>query len=124
MKVSELTGAELDYWVAKAEKHLHATLEDGKCWLGRCDVPKFTEGTRRGGGVCYKPSEDWSQGGPIIEREKITSHPHSAQEVWGAWIHPVINNPGTWTMPAAEGSTPLIAAMRVFVFSAYGEEVS
>ncbi len=46
MKTSELTGAALDWAVAKCE--------DVYCFDGS-----------------YTPSTDWAQGGPIIEREKL-----------------------------------------------------
>lgn len=49
MKTSELTGAALDWAVAKCVGAVGA--EDRLPW--------------------YCPSTDWAQGGPIIEREKI-----------------------------------------------------
>lgn len=50
MKTSELTGAALDWAVAKCEGTLH---DDGS-------VSDY-----------FQPSTDWSQGGKIIEREGI-----------------------------------------------------
>lgn len=46
MRTAELSGATLDYWVAKAEGM--ATVPDG-----------------------WAPSTNWAQGGPILERENI-----------------------------------------------------
>lgn len=73
MKTSELEGAELDYWVAKAEGH--AEIELSRFTRGgekrlRCEVvlpgedgqTYWTE---------YEPSSDWERAGPIIEREGI-----------------------------------------------------
>jgi hypothetical protein len=66
----------------------------------------------------YPYSTDWSQGGPIIDRE------HICLDYWD--IPPT---PAHWTagiagtMDSLEGSTPLVAAMRCFVFSRLGDEV-
>ena len=111
MKTSELTGAALDWAVAKCEPDDTLAIY-------------FDEDT--GEPVCYddwesnqeyKPSTDWAQGGPIIEREKI--------RLDCAW------NPGHWegcckidgVTAWTKGSTPLIAAMRCYVASKLGDEV-
>jgi Protein of unknown function (DUF2591) len=97
MKTSELTGAALDWAVAKCEWNR----EEGD-WRGtyRADY-----------------SADWSQGGPIIEREAITVSEGS----------PVV---GLEWMACDKGSTHiqhgptyLIAAMRCYVASKLGDEV-
>lgn len=62
-----------------------------------------------------KPSTDWSQGGPIIEREKIGVWP--SESISGQWGARMLN---TYIM---YGPTPLIAAMRCFVASKLGDEV-
>jgi hypothetical protein len=59
------------------------------------------------------PATDWKKGGPIIERERITLVPMPN----GTWqsakdLRPHFHNP-----------TPLIAAMRAFVFARLGDEV-
>lgn len=61
-------------------------------------------------------SNDWAQGGPIIERERIQLEP--AFDKWRAvldWLDE----------PYGEGfgPTPLIAAMRCYVASKLGDEV-
>ena len=61
----------------------------------------------------YSPSTDWSQGGPIIEREKI--HTFFAA---GTWLAEHDVNQGCFI-----GPTPLIAAMRCYVASRLGYEV-
>jgi hypothetical protein len=55
----------------------------------------------------------WEHGGPIIERERINLEPFSNinGEQWSA--------DGEWDSP-----TPLIAAMRCYVASKLGEDVS
>jgi hypothetical protein len=62
MKTSELTGAALDWAVAKCEDLEHY-FEDGLvCLKGQ---PFDTHW------LYWTPSTDWAQGGPIIERESI-----------------------------------------------------
>lgn len=96
IKTSELTGAALDWAVAHA--------------LG------LTAGRFYGlGGF----STDWSQGGPIIEREKINLDQFKG--------YPCRAHLGTHVqyehaMFAPEGQ-PLIAAMRCYVASKLGDEV-
>ena len=72
MKVSDLTGAELDYWVAKAEGRnpqyrqlpfAHQEQDMKACYA------EF-EGQLSLG--LYTPSTNWSQGGPLIEKYSIT----------------------------------------------------
>jgi len=99
MKTSELTGAALDWAVAKCEGAING--DD-------LDVGFILEGG-------YSPSTDWAQGGSIIEREKI-------DVMWcgDRWC--------AYTMCGdkqlvTEGVTPLIAAMRGYVASKLGDEV-
>jgi hypothetical protein len=105
MKVAELEGAELDYWVVRA--------------LGLTNL-EF-------GVFCHKdeaffPTEEWSQGGPIIEREKICLIPKPN----GKWqAHKVYYDDNDIVCDHNFYATePLIAAMRCFVASVYGDEVS
>lgn len=117
MKTSELTGAALDGAVAKCEG---------------IDVWKEPDGMylNDGGevGFMYRPSTDWSQGGPIIERERISVRRSDGQWVAEWWA----DNSGMAKSPAQRfvhnrfmaGTTPLIAAMRCFVASKLGEDVN
>jgi hypothetical protein len=115
IKTSELTGAALDWAVAKCEARNVETKN------GLVNWPYLTG---------YSPSTDWSHGGSIIERKKLA-------------ISPLIDH--TWAAYAAEGTrvasagqnetevfswgfrhtgpTPLIAAMRCFVASKLGDTV-
>lgn len=123
MKVSELTGAALDWAVAIAEgwKFVIGRMNCSReVWFERCDKT----GTFRVLQHEMRPSTDWSQGGPIIERECITTIPYDA-----ASSSP--RNPEYWEAVLFErdgeitqyGPTPLIAAMRCFVASKLGDEV-
>jgi hypothetical protein len=104
MKTSELTGPALDWAVAKAA---------GQTYHG----PAWT-----------KPSTDWKQGGPIIEREKITlEHLYGAgdagADVWVATLTCEDKKFGGVECFEEQGPTPLIAAMRCYVASKLGDEV-
>lgn len=69
----------------------------------------------------YSPSTDWSQGGPIIEREAITLDfdAYDTDKLWEA-RHYAFD--GT-LLQKEFGTTPLIAAMRCYVVSKLGEFV-
>jgi hypothetical protein len=103
--VASLEGAALDWAVAKClpddTVRIYFEEETGeKLFLDDWEVPEFS------------PSTDWAQGGPIIEREKMTLE--WTGEDWMAYIR---------HDEEYFGPTPLIAAMRCFVASKLGEEV-
>jgi hypothetical protein len=91
-KTSELTGAALDWAVARCEGGV---------------------GDNQLIGAWYAPSTDWSQGGPIIEREGMSVG--MVNEYWQAHLSEF----GLWE----DGPTPLIAAMRCYVASKLSDEV-
>ena len=107
MKAKELSGEQLDYWVAKA-KQIHITpASDGQ---GFRYNPHPNIASRR-----WAPSHFWSQGGPIIEEAKIDLNwDWEESREWTASMEPDINSQGT---------SVLEAAMRAFVVSHFGEEV-
>jgi hypothetical protein len=70
----------------------------------------------------YSPSTDWSQGGPIIEREGISAMQTDADS--GDWEASIWLNPDKHMPLIQEGPTPLIAAMRCYVASQLGDEVA
>ena len=97
MRTNELSGAALDWAVAKCEV--------GADFIGEVDDPHFY-------------STDWAQGGPIIERENIavtgTNFPWwECDDGWYAHIGDCYSY----------GTTPLIAAMRCYVASKLGDNV-
>lgn len=118
MKTSELTGAALDWAVAKCEGAYSITIDT--------DI----DGTKRinYGGMYPEWATDWAQGGPIIEREKLTlmydsdwkydpTDPEDNGERWMA------DNGDLYYNPNQYGATPLIAAMRFYVASKLGDEI-
>ena len=121
MNIYELTGAELDYWVAKcvSPKGVH-WIEDGKTYMGGYWSGHSTP--IRMCGVWWSPSTDWSQGGPLIEERGINTVVHCIENnkvtSWRTLKHWPVTN-----LPEMTGETPLIAAMRALVASKYGDEV-
>jgi hypothetical protein len=115
MKVSELQGAFLDFWVGKAlgadvelKTDFSESTEDGlyvRRWTG-------CEGARTDHE--FSPTTNWLDGGPIIEREAIGIMPISDAE----WLAEEFI-----TCARGRGPTPLIAAMRAYVASKFGEEL-
>jgi hypothetical protein len=98
MKTDELTGADLDWAVAKCEGILM----------------RWERSTHDEAPLEYSPSTDWAQGGVIIEREKIEVF--IRDEKWFAYSS--LSKPEDFY-----GETPLIAAMRCYVASKLGDEV-
>jgi len=101
MKTSELTGAALDWAVAKCE-NLTNWDDDRLCFI---NAPH---------GEDFEPSTDWAQGGLIIERECICLSTNMGVHWWAK-----IEETGT----EFESASPLIAAMRAYVASQLGDEV-
>ena len=116
-KVAELYGAELDYWVAKAEGHGCRVLDAESSPIGRAVVVAWPEFHGEGDREQFEPSSDWAAGGPIIERERIGSI--TLRDGWSAQVDGErLDRPR-----AAAGPTLLIAAMRAYVASKFGDEV-
>jgi hypothetical protein len=107
MKTSELTGAALDWAVCEATGMFKAYTQfrSGKNFLKVYGVARNKH---------LHPSTDWSQGGPIIEREKL-----AICIGWKQWLafSDDTENAGV------QGPTPLVAAMRCYVASKLGDEV-
>lgn len=119
IKTSTLSGAALDWAVAKCEGILfpwgYIRVQDGR-------VMWITPGNHETADAWhqYSPSTDWAQGGPIIEREMLAPEPlldtNCALIKWRC---------RNWKGDGSDfyGPTPLIAAMRCFVASKLGDEV-
>ena len=111
IKTSELTDAALDWAVATCEGQPVARHSTGAVYL--IDTP-WSDKSRVKWLAEFSPRKSWAQGGPIIERERITliacDNDFEAQS-------------RTTPLACEEGPTPLIAAMRCFVASRLGDEV-
>ena len=133
IKTSELTGAALDWAVAKAEgRTVYYVVERDHGQAAHRHLTRWAAiNVSPAGHDVYAPSTDWSQGGPIKEREGINDFRHNRLRdsdpfVWCA--HKVVPRPnmeGSTNMVAIaiDGPTPLVAAMRCYVASKLGDEV-
>ena len=126
IKVSEATPIQLDWLVAKCEGV-----------LVQCDSEEGLIINNIIGWIPYRPSANWAQGGPIIEREKIDLE---FMDNFEAWCGSVVREYGqdresysddqdreSYTAEQESfvgyGPTPLIAAMRCYVASKMGNVV-
>lgn len=116
MKVSELSGAQLDYWVAKA-LGLKPIADDDPEYGVRID-PYVPEGMEMEGPWYdrFAPSKFWQQGGPIIDRDDIQLGGYGTNRQ-----AEIRDDSKPWVLQW--GETTLIAAMRAKVAHVYGEEV-
>ena len=118
MKTSELTGAALDWAVAKCEG-MHVMMSRGGWFVFDSDAySEFRNDYNDSKLQMFRPSTNWAQGGPIIERERITLDGTAILNQWMAVFYVPDEEP--WEM---RGLTPLIAAMRCYVASRLGDEV-
>lgn len=114
-KTSELIGPALDWAVAKCEGAKN--LRENPHRFDKRLIIKIAGRTSYMHELRF--STDWSQGGPIIEREdclptRYYGAAHSRGKVYQCHL-----GAGTYM----QGSTPLIAAMRCYVASKLGDEV-
>lgn len=117
MKTFELIGPALDWAVAKCEGYTLGT--DGIAFFVEKDGKSAFLGTKFSRCNRFSPSTDWSQGGPIIERERIAVVP--LLEGWEAQYENEQREDRNYIV--FSGPTPLIAAMRCYVASRLGDEV-
>ena len=120
MKTSELSSAALNWAVAKCEGGTDFWYDTiATYWI---TLDGKDRALRSGWAQSYLPSTDWSQGGPIIERERIEIDPY--RDGWRA-IRYMDKVRGKSIEQIREyGLTPLIAAMRCYVSSKLGDEVA
>lgn len=134
MKTAELEGVDLDRWVALAQGYRIAEHRNGALEVVSQDG-RARFGYLSGGHPRYSPSTDAAQGLDIIRRHNIgvlpptrsvhrNGGPNAGWGVSGTWAAT------TWhaghdgrRAHAWHESDPLIAAMRAFVASVYGDEV-
>ncbi|HEX7906797.1 MAG TPA: phage protein NinX family protein [Paraburkholderia sp.] len=119
MKTAELDGVLLDYWSARADGLTATILRAGEKLNGiRLDndtcaalTPGFDD--------WWQPHHvTWFTVGPIIERERIGT---TFGKFGGHWHALVLD--GIFVSTTITGPTPLIAAMRAYVRSKFGDEV-
>ena len=108
IKVSEATGPVLDWLVAKCERYNPFVVDKNAAYYS----------PDHGSLVYALFSTNWSQGGPIIERERISVVDVDGYDFWKA------DKLNKEAIPVISyGPTPLIAAMRCLLASKLGDEV-
>ena len=125
IKVSEATTDQLDWLVGIANGWLTYPTDSVEQGLWFHTDPKIAPLDYEHDRIrvqSYRPTTDWAQAGPIIEREI-----HTLMERNGVWeaecFHPKFPNKGRFCYVSTNGATPLIASMRAFVSSRLGNEV-
>ena len=103
VKTHDLSGAALDWSVAKAE--------GVEISLAGAHPHAVVEGRLVGN---YAPSTKWSQGGPLIDKYRLDME----------WVSHNTCRTETPKCVSAMGKTPLIAACRAIVASVLGDTVS
>lgn len=130
IKVSEATPIQLDWLVAKCNGTIAMRCGAGpSAYLAY--IPKRSTYKR------WEPTRNWKQGGPLIEREKISLEFMDNFETWSASI---VREDGqdresysddqdreSYTVEQESfvgyGPTPLIAAMRCYCCAKLGDEI-
>ena len=132
IKVSEATNIQLDWLVAKCEgANVRVRRgDDGKKCISvlhaiSCPENKPGCAVAHFNAVTFCPSTDWSQGGPIIERECIELLNNTSFS--GGWLARLwIEEKSDILIMGKYGAycpTPLIAAMRCYIANKLGETV-
>ena len=122
MKTANLTDALLDYWVAEG-LGLRPTLGPlpGMGTICRAHL------LARGEYGPFLPSADWAHGGPIIDRESISVGKRvdmlPGPRQWAAFLDVTFQARDAQHACHSWGASPLVAAMRAFVASKFGDEV-
>ena len=121
MKVAELEGDALDEAVMRGllDHMIGAPLNGDTREKIYALVSDFSQGK-----PAFHPSRDWSQSGPIIDREKIILKPYE-DGFWGAAFEfdPEAHGGGFYLSASWEGQTALVAAMRAYVARKFGDEL-
>ena len=114
IKTSELTGAALDWAVGQTEDfEVSVAKLNRSVWVRITDPKRF--------GERYKPSTNWAQGGPLIERFNIwLDGPICGVSIWSASVMDTQLNEFS---ASHDCETPLIAICRAVVACKLGDEV-
>ena len=115
LKTAELVGPALDWAVAEAEGHEPLVVPTGRAECSVGVILAMDDGPK---GFACRPSTDWSQGGPLIEKHNVQLLPPGRE--WEAQTD-MRQGPSFWAK--AFGSTALIAACRAIVAAKLGDTV-
>ena len=122
IKVSEIKGTALDWAVAQCEGKKQGYAEH----LLTIEDLDLLNGVAHSMIQRYRPSTNWAQGGPIIEREMIQLTPHCMINPlygWAAAFRSFDEDEDICALHRMRGKTPLLAGMRCYVASKLGDKV-
>ncbi|MDR5776270.1 MULTISPECIES: phage protein NinX family protein [unclassified Caballeronia] len=114
MNVDQLTGAQLDYWVARAEG-MQAEVKHA-CGADWCQID-----VQHVGYLQYQPSENWHITAPIAERQRYLTYPRLREDGKLEWLAEAHLNPDFHGMCTDE--SPKVAICRLRVAEKFGYEV-
>jgi hypothetical protein len=107
IKTPELTGALLDYWVARAEGLIARDFIDGnRVWY-------TPDGEAVINSKDWSPSNNWAHGGPLVGKYKM----YVEWDADGYWVA------ATNTGKQVQAPAPLQAICRAVVRAKFGDEV-
>ena len=114
MKINELTGEQLSYWVAKAQGWRPSNKPQGIT----TNVMFWVDTNSQEVAIVnnYRPDQDKTQAFELIEKFKLTVEPSNMDAWWAYYLK------GD-ELEAQRGSTLEVAICRAVVASVYGEEV-
>lgn len=119
LKTSELTGAQLDYYVARAEgipaEQLAIRRVPRTDWVHVVLEERDKIGATTGARV-LNYSTDWAQGGPLIQKHSLDL----INAFDGSWFVTSLRHK---VEDAQHGDTPLQAICRAVVRAAFGDDV-
>ncbi len=126
IKVSELSGSALDWCVALAY-YGESKTKNGQAWFrfektGHIFYHTHENGWRDSQMQWFHPSTDWAQGGPIIERIRGLYVKHWVESSYDTRYEVHIHNSEEDCI--GFGESLLIAAMRCYIASKLGDNVS
>lgn len=127
--VKELEGALLDAAVAKAAGHNFRVYSEADSPIGRPLTVAWPQHHSEGYSEEFEASSDWAVGGPIIQKELITIAPAATVDglpensMIGARACAARIGTDAWGPGSQTGRTFLVAAMRAYVVSRFGESV-
>lgn len=119
MKTSELTGALLDYWTARAEGVPAVELEIREVPRTDWKICVRVGYPMAGRDMAVPYSTSWALAGPLPEKHDLDGVLSTGG---GQWVVPYMMH-GSVADYMSEGSTPLIAICRAVVRAAFGDEV-
>lgn len=124
VKIQDLSGVALNWAVAKVER---VRVVVPNCWKN-CDPLVLAKISAAKvfpyGPPAWEPSTKWAQGGPIIDREKLSIEPLLVNGDWyGEW-RAVCYNWKDRQFTDVTGPELLVAAMRCYVGAVVGSTIN